>query len=163
MRRTEWILALAGLATAACASSPPQYSFAGDFEQDWDDLETMLSLRPDALRPGDVALLALTISNVGAGSLQLQFPDRRQIGLAVFEADGSLRFTDVDTIKVPRRVPLGGLQSWTYEVEWDGAVEVLGEREPLPPGRYELQVGLRRSGDVFVNRSNRVPVEILGS
>ena len=162
MKKTSLIPALLGLATVACASSPPQYSFASDFEQDWDDLETLLSLRPDALRPGDVGLLVLTISNVGAGFMQLQFPERRQIGLAVFEADGSLRYTDVDTIKVPRRVPLSGLQSWTYEVEWDGAVEVVGEREPLPPGRYELQVGLRRSGDVFVNRSNRVPVEILG-
>ena len=40
---------------------------------------------------------------------------------------------------------------------------MLGERDPLPPGRYELQIGLRRSGDVFVNQSNRVAIEIFGS
>jgi hypothetical protein len=95
--------------------------------------------------------------------MQLQFPQRRQIGLAVFEADGSLYFTDVDTIKVPRIVPLGVLQSWTHEIEWDGAVDMVGERRPLPPGRYEVQVGLRQSGDIFVNQSNRVTIEIFGS
>jgi len=150
------------LVALGCASAPPNYTFAEDFEQNWDDVETSLSIQPAKLAPGDVALMTLTIANVGSGSMQLLFPERRQIGLAVFEEGGGLWYTDVDTIKVPRRVGLASLQRWTYEIEWDGAVEKLGEREPLPAGRWELQVGLRRSGDVFVNRSDRVPVEILG-
>ena len=151
------------LAIGGCAASVPDYKFADDFEQRYDDVETRLALDPTALRPGDVSKLVLTLSNVGAGFMQLQFPERRQIGLAIYEEGGSLWFTDVDTIKVPRVVGLAALQSWSYAIEWDGAVEMAGEREPLPPGRYEVQIGLRRTGDVFVNRSNRVAIEIVGS
>jgi hypothetical protein len=151
------------LAIGGCAATVPDYEFADDFEQRYDDVETRLALAPTGLRPGDVSKLVLTLSNVGASYMQLQFPERRQIGLAIFEESGGLWFTDVDTIKVPRFVGLAALQSWSYEIEWDGAVEMAGEREPLPPGRYEVQVGLRRSGDVFVNRSNRVAIEIFGS
>jgi hypothetical protein len=151
------------LAIAGCAASAPDYRFADDFERDYDDLETRLALEPTVLRPGDVARLVLTLSNTGAGFMQLRFPERRQIGLAIFEEGGSLFFTDVDTIKVPRVVGLAALQSWTYGIEWDGAVERAGERRPLPAGRFEVQIGLRRSGDVFVNQSNRVAIEILPS
>jgi hypothetical protein len=151
------------LAIAGCAASVPDYQFAEDFERDYDDLESRLTLEPTVLRPGDVARLVLTLSNTGAGFMQLQFPESRQIGLAIFEAGGSLFFTDVDTIKVPRVVGLAALQSWSYEIVWDGMVERAGERQPLPPARYEVQVGLRRSGDVFVNQSNRVAIEIFGS
>ena len=94
------------LAIGGCAASVPDYKFADDFEQRYDDVETRLALDPTALRPGDVSKLVLTLSNVGAGFMQLQFPERRQIGLAIYEEGGSLWFTDVDTIKVPRFVGL---------------------------------------------------------
>jgi len=147
----------------ACASSPAHYEFAEDPERNFDDLETELWIERTTLEPNDTTRLILTLSNTGPDFMQFQFPPRRQLGLAIYEADGGLYFTDVDTIELPRLVPIGALQTWTREIEWDGAVEIAGVRRPLPAGRYEVQIGLRREGDVFVNRSNRVGIEIVGS
>jgi hypothetical protein len=150
------------IALLGCAGSPPSYRYVEAVESEIDDLATELRLERTTLEPNDTTRLVVGLTNVGPGFMQFRFPPRRQIGLAIYEADGELYFTDVDTIKLPRVVPIGPLQTWTREIDWDGAVEMSGERRPLPPGRYEIQVALRREGDVFVNRSNRVAVEILG-
>ncbi len=162
MRGRARIVALLVPLTAGCASSPPDYEYRADSEREIDDLETELWIERTMLEPNDTTRLVLTLSNTGPAFMQLSFPNRRQLGLAIFEADGGLYFTDVESIKLPPTVPIGALQSWTREVEWDGAVEMNGQRQSLPPGRYEVQLALRREGDVFVNRTNRVAIEILG-
>jgi hypothetical protein len=144
-----------------CAGPAPRYRFLEDPAQEIHDLETTLSIDPVELAPGDTAHLVLTLSNTGTSRFQLSFPSRRQVGLAVYEENGELYFTDVETLRLPRMVPLRTLQSWSREIEWDGAVGIDGRRDPLPPGKYEVQVGLRREGDAFTNRTNRVAIEIL--
>ena len=155
-------VALTALAVTSCTARVTDYQFVDDPTRNFDDLESSLEISPTTLGPGESALLVLTLSNAGSDFMQLQFPERRQVGFAVYDSTGELYFTDVDTIKVPRIVALGALESWAYEIEWDGAVEMGGQRRRLPTGTYEVQVGLRRTGDAFVNRTERVKVEIVG-
>ena len=80
--------------------------------------------------------------------------------LLVLDAAGDVVYTDDRTVAVPTYLSLRTLQEWRYTIEWDGRVEIGGRRLPLPPGHYELQAGLRRSGILCVNRTPPVEIEV---
>jgi hypothetical protein len=160
--RASWLSA--ALVLACCASSGGLSggpSFAPDPTLDNRDLETSLSVEPPTIREGETVELVLTIENTSDRTVQLRFPRKKQVGLAVYDEADLLYYTDTSTIAMPRVVTLGPLQSWSRDIEWDGTIDIGPREEHLPPGEYELQAGLHLSGDVYVNRTNRVSIEVL--
>lgn len=151
-------MVLAFLVSCSGSSQPPR--ILGDFTEDFPGLETTLSIEPQKLEAGSAARLELTLANTTAADMHLRFPDQRQLGLLVYDR-GDLVYVDERSVTIPVSLELGTLQSWSYTLDWDGRVEQNGREFDLDPGTYEIQIALRRTSDVFVNRSNRVTIEIL--
>jgi hypothetical protein len=148
-------------ACASCAPSPHGGYLAGDVSDDVAGIETFLSVQPSEIPENEGATIRISIANQTERDVQFRFPETRQIVLLVLDDGGELQYADDHTVAVPQYLALGTFESWERTIEWDGKVEVGGQRLALFPGRYRLQVGLRRQGSLYVNRSNTVPIEIL--
>jgi hypothetical protein len=151
------------IATASCASGPRGKYLAGDISDDIRGIETGLSVEPSTVLQAEGARIRLSITNVSEQDVQIRFPETRQVVLLVLDAMGNLEVTDDHTVAIPPYLFLGTLESWEHTMEWDGRIEIDGRRVDLSPGRYQLQVGLRRSGALYVNRTNPVSIEVVAA
>jgi hypothetical protein len=148
------------LALSACAPRTST-AVAEDISNDIPGLETELSVEPTTFAVGDSIQVTLTLTNLTERKLQVRFIDRRQIGLAVYDEAGDLLYIDDFTIGVPTYLPLATLETWKRTITWDGRVRQ--DRNPvgLWPGTYQLQAGLRRWGDILLNKTNLVSIEVV--
>lgn len=146
----------ASLVLASCATIARQSDVPGDISDDIDGIVTAVTLDPTTLSESNGASIEISITNATDREMDIRFPDRRQIGLLIRDAAGELVSLDARTIKVPTYLPLGMFETWRYTVDWDGLGELGGPRMALSPGRYQLQIGLRRAGALYVNRSDPV-------
>lgn len=161
--------ALGALAWAGCATPALDTALRYDRTLDVPGVKIELSASPDTIAVGGETTLELVFSNSSDGDVQMSFPERRMVGLLVYELDewrtdiddpgdvpGELLPVDSHTIAVPKRLMLRPFETWTYDVTWNGTLDLDDRHMPLDPGQYALVVGARRSGDDYVNRSRPV-------
>ena len=166
-------LGLLLLAIAGCATPAAEPSLRYDRSLDVPGVTIVLDASPREIASGDSTSLTLAFSNTSDRDVVMSFPERRQVGLLVYELDGpgvelddpgdvpgTPLPIDVNTIAVPRRLHLRPFETWTYEVPWDGTLDLGHRHMPLDPGHYALVVGARRSGDDYVNRSRPIALEV---
>jgi hypothetical protein len=154
------VLAGAFLA-ASCAPVPGMGTLVDDPSEDVAGLETTLELDPAAIAPGDSTSVKITIRNTTEREIRIGFPDERQIALLIRDSSGEVAYTDDETLAIPTYLSLGTFERWDTTITWDGQARSTGRRLALPPGHYRLQAGIRRSGSLYVNRSDPVDFEVL--
>lgn len=152
----------AGVLCASCAGSrDPNLRYEpGDPSGDISGLETSLTLDPVSFAPGDTSSITITFFNSTDRPIALRFPDTRQVALLIRDAGGDLAYTDDQTMAIPTYLNLGPFEKWSYAVKWTGRAELRDRSLELPPGRYQLQAALRRSGVLYVNRTDPVDFEV---
>jgi uncharacterized protein (DUF2141 family) len=148
------------LAFSACAPRTST-TVTDDITNDIAGLETELFVEPTTFAVGDSVRVTLTLTNLTDRTLRVSFLDRRQIGLAVHDMVGDLLYVDDFTISVPTYLPLATFETWERTIQWAGRVRQ--DRNPvgLWPGSYQLQAGLKRWGDILLNKTNMVPIEVV--
>ncbi len=153
---------LAAILTLSACAPRTSTAVADDISNDIAGLETELFVAPDTFAVGDSVQITLTLTNLTERTLRVRFLERRQVGLAVYDLAGDLLYVDDFTISVPTYLPLATLETWKRTIQWDGKVRQ--DRNPvgLWPGSYQLQAGLKRWGDILLNKTNRVPIEVVG-
>jgi hypothetical protein len=149
------------VALAGCAASTGSQRVVGDVSGDFPGVETDLTVEPAAFAVGDSIRVVLAISNINDRKVLIQFTDFRQIGLVVYDAVGDVTCVDDHTLTAPVHLSLGPFETWRREIVWDGRVLVRRQPVALDPGRYALEAGLRPYGDILLNRSNTVEIEIV--
>jgi hypothetical protein len=165
MRKAWLFLAACTLATVltldACAPRTST-TVADDISNDIAGLETELFVEPDTFAVGDSVQITLALTNLTDRTIRVSFLERRQIGLAVYDMAGDLLYVDDFTISVPSYLSLATLETWKRTIQWDGRVRQ--DRNPvgLWPGSYQLQAGLKRWGDILLNKTNMVFIEVVG-
>jgi hypothetical protein len=155
------VCALAAIFTLAACAPRTSTTVADDITNDIAGLETELHVEPDTFAVGDSVRITLTLTNLTERTLRVSFLNRRQIGLAVYDLAGDLLYVDDFTISVPTYLPLATFETWRRTIQWDGKVRQ--DRNPvgLWPGSYQLQAGLKRWGDILLNKTNMVPIEVV--
>lgn len=157
------LAAACGLA-ASCATMPDGSTtgyLAGDPSEDIGGLETTLQLTPASVVRGDSTSARITLRNTTEREIRIGFPDDRQIALLIRDASGEVAYVDDRTVAVPTYLSLGTFERWDYTIPWDAEARLAGRRLPLPPGKYRVQMGVRRNGVLYVNRSDPVDFEVL--
>lgn len=144
----------------ACAPRTSS-TVADDISNDIAGLETELFVEPDTFAVGDSVRITLALTNLTDRTLRVTFLERRQIGLAVYDMAGDLLYVDDFTIGVPTYVPLATFETWKRTIQWDGRVRQNRNPVGLWPGSYQLQAGLKRWGDILLNKTNMVAIEVV--
>ena len=153
-------LSLALPLATGCSSTSGGGPPPPDVSLDVDGVDVELTVEPARIPAGGPGTLHVEIFNTTDREVRIAFPDFKQVGLIVFENDTPYP-VDGHSVSVPKYLALGPLESWKHSIDWDGGRGGGERRSPLLPGSYELQVALRRSGDTYINHSNRVAVEIV--
>jgi len=161
VRATAILLPLAcAVTTASCAPTPGMGTVVDDPSEDIAGLETTLELDPVTISAGDSTSVRITMRNTTEREIRVSFPDDRQVALLIRDSSGEVAYTDDQTVAIPTYLSLGTFERWDTTMPWDGQARSGGRRLQLPPGRYQVQAGLRRQGVLYVNRSNRVDFEV---
>ncbi|MBZ0267844.1 hypothetical protein K8I85_06800 [bacterium] len=160
MPRIQALPVVVGVLLAACAPMPGMGTLVDDPSEDIPGLEITLELDPARLAPGDSASVRITMRNTTEREIRVGFPDDRQVALLIRDSSGQVTYTDDRTVAIPTYLSLGTFERWDTTMPWDGQARRASRRLQLPPGRYQVQAGLRRHGVLYVNRSNRVDFEV---